>query len=136
MKAAFLKASIIFVAATALASCGGSSDGGYVTPPTPLPTSFTINIVGDRGSQSFSPNPAPAGGQEVVFRNSDSVLHHIVTNDASRDFGDLAAGATSRALSMPSAGANYHCTIHPGMIGGVSAAAGGGPPPCNDPGYC
>ena len=136
MTAVFIRISAIFVFATALASCGGSSDGGPNTAPTPLPTSFTIHILGDRGSQSFNPNPASTGGQEVVFRNDDSVLHHIVTNDGSRDFGDVAAGATSRGLSMPSAGANYHCTIHPGMIGAVSAAAGGGPPPCNDPGYC
>ncbi len=132
MNAAFLNASAILVAATALASCGGSDD----PPMTPSPTSFTINIVGDRGSQSFTPNPAPAGGQPVVFRNNDAVTHRIVSNDLSIDFGDVGPGATSRVMSMPSGGTNYHCSIHPGMIGGVSAASGGGPPPCNDPGYC
>ena len=131
MKAAFLRASAIFVVAAALASCGGSD-----TPTIPSPTSFTISILGDRGSQSFSPNPAPAGGRPVVFRNTDGVLHRIVSNDGSLDFGDVAPGATSRVVSMPTGGTNYHCTIHPGMIGGVSAASGGGPPPCNDPGYC
>ena len=134
MKAASLKASVIFVAAAALAGCGGSDESS--TPTTPSPTPFTINILGDRGSQSFNPNPAPAGGQPVVFRNSDTVLHRIVSNDGSLDFGDVGPGATSRAMSMPTGGTNYHCTIHPGMIGGVSAASGGGPPPCNDPGYC
>ena len=134
MKAAFLKASAIFVVAAALAGCGSS--GGSSTPATPSPTSFTISILGDRGSQSFNPNPAPAGGRSVVFRNTDGVLHRIVSNDGSLDFGDVAPGATSRVMSMPTGGTNYHCTIHPGMIGGVSTASGGGPPPCNDPGYC
>ena len=64
------------------------------------------------------------------------MLHHIVSNDGSLDFGDVAAGATSRALSVSATGTNYHCTIHPGMIGGIGATSGGGPPPCNDPGYC
>ena len=132
MKAAFLKASAIFVAAAALASCGGSDD----PPMTPSPTSFTISILGDRGSQSFSPNPAAAGGRPVVFRNSDGVLHRIVSNDGSLDFGEVAPNATSRVMSIPTGGTNYHCTLHPGMIGGVSAASGGGPPPCTDPGYC
>ena len=131
MKAAFLHASAILVAATALASCGSDDP-----PMTPSPTSFTINILGDRGSQSFSPNPASAGGRAVVFQNNDGVLHHIVTNDGTLDFGDVAPGATSRVMSMPAGGTNYHCSIHPGMIGGVSASSGGGPPPCNDPGYC
>jgi len=136
MKAAFLKASAIFVVAAAVASCGGSNGSGSSTPTTPSPTSFTISILGDRGSQSFNPNPAPAGGQPVVFRNADGVLHRIVSNDGTLDFGDVAPGATSRVMSMPTGGTNYHCTLHPGMIGGVSATSGGGPPPCNDPGYC
>lgn len=119
----------------ALASCGGSNVGSGA-PMAPSATSFTISVLGDRGSQSFNPNPAPAGGQAVVFRNTDGVTHHMVLNDGSLDTGDLAPGATSRILQMPAIGANYHCSIHPGMIGSVGAASGGAPPPCNDPGYC
>jgi len=136
MKTIFLKASAIFVVGVVLTDCGGSNGGGSGTPMTPSPTPITITVLGDRGAQSFSPNPAPAGGQPVVFRNTDGVLHRIVSNDRSLDFGDVAPGATSRMMSMPTGGTNYHCTIHPGMIGAVSAASGGGPPPCNDPGYC
>ena len=136
MNTAFLKASAILVAAAALAGCGGSNGGGSGTPTTPSPTTATITILGNRGAQSFDPNPAPDGGQPVVFRNTDSVLHRVVSNDGLLDSGDIAPGATSRVMSMPAAGTNYHCTIHPGMIGAVSSASGGGPPPCNDPGYC
>ena len=32
-------------------------------------------------------------------------------------------------------GTNYHCSIHPGMIGAVSAASGGAPPACTGA-YC
>ena len=32
-------------------------------------------------------------------------------------------------------GANYHCTLHPDMVGAVSAASGAAPPPCEGQ-YC
>lgn len=136
MVTGFVRMSAAALAAAALAGCGSSGDGGMGTPTTPSPNNFTINILGDRGSQSFNPNPAPAGGQPVVFRNTDGVIHRIVLNDGSLDSGDVAPGATSRTLQMPANGANYHCSIHPGMIGSVGTVSGGAPPPCNDPGYC
>jgi len=70
-----------------------------------------------------------------VFRNDDRITHRVVLNDGSVDTGDIAPGATSRAVAMPAAGTNYHCSIHPGMIGSASAAAGAPPPPCEGP-YC
>lgn len=114
-------------------SCGGGGNGG---PPTnPSPTSFTIIINGERGAQSFAPNPAGAGGQLVVFRNNDSVAHRVRLNDQTLDWGIIQPGATSSAFRMPIDGANYHCDIHPGMIGAVKAESGGDPPPCQDV-YC
>lgn len=108
--------------------CGGS-------PSSPAPTgTTTISIVGERGSQSFSPNPASVAGQMVVFRNMDSVVHRVRLNDLSIDTGDLAPGATSNPVRMPPAGTNYHCSLHPTMIGAVNS--GSTPPPaCTGP-YC
>jgi plastocyanin len=119
----------------ALSACGSSGGGtpSNTTAPSPASTTAstsTITIVGQNGAQAFTPNPAGFGGQQVVFKNNDSVAHHVVLNDGSVDTGDIAPGATSRAVTMPNAGTNYHCTIHPGMIGGVSAASGTAPPPC------
>jgi plastocyanin len=85
--------------------------------------------MGSNGTQAFSPNPAGFGGQTVVFKNNDSVSHRVVLNDGSVDTGDIAPGATSRAVAMPASGTNYHCQIHPGMIGAVSGGAGA-PPAC------
>jgi plastocyanin len=70
------------------------------------------------------------GGQTVVFRNADAIVHRVVLNDNSVDTGDIAPGATSRAVTMPGTGTNYHCSLHPDMIGAVNPAAGGPPPPC------
>ena len=95
-----------------------------------------INIVGDRAGQSFSPNPATAGqGQSVSWRNTDSVVHRIVSNDGTLDTGDIAPGSTSAARVLQTNGTNYHCTIHPGMIGAISAVTGAPPPPCTGM-YC
>ena len=123
----------IFVAAMSLicaASCGGKTNPGGPSGNTP-----TISILGSNGTQAFSPNPAAFGGQQVVFKNNDTVIHRVVLNDATVDTGDIAPGATSRAVTMPANGTNYHCTIHTGMIGSVNPNSGGAPPPCEGV-YC
>jgi len=121
-------------------ACGGSGGSGN-TPtapaptPTPAPTATTIDIVGDRGAQSFSPNPATVSqGAAFSWRNTDNVVHHIVLNDGSLDSGLIAPGASSRVLQLGTDGANFHCTIHPGMVGSINRSAGA-PPPCEGP-YC
>jgi plastocyanin len=121
-------------------ACGGGSYGGGNTP-TPTPGgdgsgASTISIVGDRGNQSFTPNPGSSGqDQMVTWRNTDNTAHRIVLNDGTLDTGDIAPGATSRAVRIPANGTNYHCTIHPGMIGSIRAAGGEPGPPCTGQ-YC
>jgi plastocyanin len=119
------------------AGCGGGDSYAPSSPsasPPPPATSATIMIVGRNGAQAFSPNPASFGGQMVVFRNNDSIPHRVVLNDGSVDTGDIAPGATSRAVAIPGSGTNYHCSLHPGMIGAVSSQAG--PPPACTGIYC
>lgn len=117
-------------------ACGGGSNSSTPTNPTPTPSSpVTINIVGDRGSQSFSPNPAQDNSTNMVmWRNSDNQLHRIVANDNSFDTGNINAGATSSSVRVPEDGTNYHCTIHPGMVGTIRSS-GGTAPPCTGV-YC
>jgi plastocyanin len=96
----------------------------------------TINIVATTGSQSYNPNPATQSqGATVAWRNSDGVVHRIVANDGSFDTGDIAPGATSRTLSVSAAGVNYHCSLHPAMVGAIGSAQGQPPPPCTGQ-YC
>ena len=112
-----------------LSACGGSS-----TPTGPTPNAITITITRQNGAQSFSPNPATAGGRTVVFRNADSVVHRVLLNDGSIDTGNIAPGAASGEVQMPAQGTNYHCSLHPDMIGAVSGTSGA-PPECEGP-YC
>jgi plastocyanin len=101
----------------------------------------SIAIVANSGPQSFNPNPSTVKmGQTVVWRNSDSIPHHIVqdtddinsggTNGGYGGYGDgggtasgfdggqSAPGGTSSPLTVRTAGTmHYHCSIHPGMVG-------------------
>lgn len=129
MRTVFL--AVAAVVLVGVCACGGGSD----TSPGPTPTGpVTISIVGERGGQSFSPNPASAAGRAVVFKNNDSVVHRVRLNDLSIDTGDIPPGGTSREVVMPNTGTNYHCFLHPTMIGAVGAPAQP-PPPCTGQ-YC
>jgi plastocyanin len=133
MRASVLVGTIVM--AGAAWACGGSG-GSSATPTGPASAATTtIDILGQKGAASFSPNPAPVEqGNMTTWRNMDSVTHHIVLNDGSLDTGDIAPGASSAALRMAPDGANYHCTIHPAMIGSIKGSSGT-PPPCQGV-YC
>ena len=127
-------AAIAVAAAAALWSCGGGSSGASPTSPSGSSTA-TVNIMGQNGAKSFSPNPASVNqGDMVIWHNTDSTMHHIVLNDGSLDTGDIAPGASSAALRLAANGTNYHCTIHPTMVGSINMATGA-PPPCQGA-YC
>lgn len=120
--------------------CGGngySSGNGNPTGPTPPPSGsgvVTINVVAINGAQSFSPNPATVpDGQMVVWHNVDSITHRVVLNDRSVDTGDLAPGTSSQAMALNAGDGQYHCSIHPVMIGSVNQSTA--PLPCEGP-YC
>jgi len=124
--------------ALALTACGGGSSDSSTAPSPTAPTSnvFTISIVGQMGSQSFSPNPASSGARMVVWQNNNGDTHRIVANDGSFDTADIAAGATSRMVQVSQGGLNYHCSIHPTtMFGAIGGGGGEAPPPCTGP-YC
>jgi plastocyanin len=106
-------------------SGNGYSSGNPNSPAAPPPAAsngvVTINVVAINGAQSFSPNPAtlPAG-QMVVWHNVDSTTHRVVLNDRSVDTGDLAPGTSSQPTAIGAAGGQYHCSIHPEMIGSIN----------------
>ena len=108
-------AALAAVTALAGAGCGSSSSPAAPT----VAADVTITMVGDRGNQSFSPNPSSMRvGQTVAWKNGDTTAHDA-TQDASRfGTGTISAGATSAPITMSTAGTfTYHCTIHPGMVG-------------------
>ena len=128
MTAARRWARILIVGACAgVAACSG--------PTSPGDNSVvTINIVGSTGSQAYTPNPAQVStGAMVVLTNYTTVAHHIVMNDGSADFGDIApSGSSARRLTTN--GGDYHCTIHQTMVGNINGQLPAEPRPC-DPAF-
>jgi plastocyanin len=113
--------------------CGGGG-GSYSTPTAPTTSApaassasaanVTVNIIGSTGNTAFTPNPASAtAGQTVAFKNNDGTMHHLVADAGGWDSGDLQPGATSKTLPVASSSAvNFHCTIHPTMVGTINGA--------------
>jgi len=138
-------AGLAIAAAVFAVSCGGG--GGYGTPASPTSpstgggggtgTTVTITITGQGGRLAFSPNPATVpAGQLVVFKNNDTVTHHVMLDDGTVQTADIPGGGTSAAVAMGTNGSKtYHCSIHPGMVGGFNGADAEPPPGCNQA-YC
>jgi plastocyanin len=137
----FVTAGAVVALGLSVWGCGGSGYGGGTNgnPSSPTPSTsgiVTINVVAINGAQSFSPNPAtlPAG-QMVMWHNVDTVTHRVVLNDRSVDTGDLAPGASSQPTPIASAAGQYHCSIHPVMVGSVNQDTTKQVDPCQGP-YC
>ena len=133
--------------ALALWGCGGGGGAAAPTAPTPAavaPTApatpattpatatVSVSIVTSAGNQAFSPNPVKANaGDTVMFRNNDGTLHHLVLDDGSGDFGDVAPGASSRGVVLRNANPiNFHCTLHATMVGSINGLTAPETPPC------
>jgi plastocyanin len=137
----FVTVSTVIALGLCVWGCSGSSysNGNSGSPSTPspnIPGVVTINVVAVNGAQSFSPNPAtlPAG-QMVVWHNVDNITHRVVLNDRSVDTGDLTPGTSSQPMAIAAAGGQYHCSIHPVMVGSVNQNTSNAPAPCQGP-YC
>jgi len=130
----------VMVCVLSFGGCGGSgySSGTGAAPTVPTSSTpggvVTINVVAINGAQSFSPNPATLPtGQMVVWHNVDTVTHRVVLNDQSVDTGDLAPGASSEPFAIRAPGGQYHCSIHPVMVGSLNQNTS--VVPCQGP-YC
>ncbi len=98
----------------------------------PTPMSVIISIVSSFGSGAFNPNPTMANvGDQIVFTNSDMVLHHIVMDDGT-DLGDVPPGQSSMPMALTTPTASFHCTLHPSMVGSINMDP---PMPTPDPYY-
>jgi plastocyanin len=132
---AFWAISVAVALGVGVWGCGGNGysngDSGNPVTPTPITSGVvTINVVADNGAQSFSPNPAtlPAG-QMVVWHNVDNITHRVVMNDRSVDTGDLAPAASSQPMAL-GGGGQYHCSIHPTMVGSIDQNTSAAPASC------
>jgi plastocyanin len=90
--------------------------------PTPTPSVLVIEILGERGNMSFSPaNASLRVGQQVRWHNTDIQGHTATQNGGGFDTGIIAPGSTTAPITLSTPGTlNYHCEIHPSMVGTLS----------------
>jgi plastocyanin len=112
---------VAFALAVSACSSYENPSGNPAGPTTAPPGAIVINVVGERGALSFSPNPATvAAGETVVWHNVDTETHRVVLDDRQFDTGDIAPGRFSQAMTLP-APRPYHCSIHPDMTGTIQS---------------
>lgn len=126
------------VLAVSIGGCGSGASSPSAptapnaTPPTSNANTVVITITSNNGSLSFSPNPATiAAGQNVIWYNADSQIHRVVLNGGSIDTGDLAPRAASAAKAWTLGVAQYHCSLHPTMVGSVNDQTAPPMEPCD-----
>jgi plastocyanin len=135
MRSSMILLAVLAAAVSASRCGGGNSSSSTPTNPGNSPTVVTVSIVGTRGNGSYVPDPVPTGsGDQVMFKNNDTITHRIVMDDNSVDFGSLAPGASSAAKGV-GAGGPFHCTIHPSMVGTVNGTVAPTPAPGSGGGY-
>jgi plastocyanin len=110
-----------FIAAIAMAGCGGSSSYAAPPPGCSAATATDTTSVTIQG-MAFTPNCIKvAAGATVTFTNNDTVAHTVTADDGTYD-GALATTGVTKVFThlFPTAGtSNYHCSIHYGMKGTV-----------------
>ena len=113
-----------FVAVSACGSNGTNGLGATPTAPTVPPPEVTVDVAEINGPYSFYPSPVMVqSNQTVVWRNFDTVTHHVVFDQGSIDTGTLAPGTLSQPMAIGEGTWSYHCSIHPTMVGSVTITA-------------
>ena len=126
----YLRISLVSTCLLFAIGCGGS---GYATAPSPDPappapsgqpsaSSFVSIPAGAAalGTAAFSPDDADvAVGSTVTWTNTDSVAHTSTSDASGWNSGTLNPGARFSFTFQTAGRFQYHCAIHPGMVGSV-----------------
>lgn len=115
-----------------LVSCGSSSTnttispgGGLQTSPPPGGTTGPDfkPVAVDIKDFAFSPvTVTVAIGTTVTWTNEDSSTHTIVSQSGGFNSGDLSKGATFSHTFTAAGDFEYHCSIHPSMVGHITVS--------------
>jgi plastocyanin len=117
-----LRLAIVAIGVSMIVSACGGDSSSPTAPGASTAADVTVTIQGNSAGNSYAPNPVSIRvGQTIAWRNADSIVHTATQDSGGFTTGSVAAGATSAATMMNTAGTfTYHCTIHPGMVGTVS----------------
>jgi plastocyanin len=124
---------LVAIVSSFAVACGSSSYNSPNSPTAPSPSaptppgavgsSATISIptgAATLGPNAFNPSPLTIPtGTTVTWTNGDSIPHTSTANVAGWNSGTLAPGQQFNFTFSTSGTFQYHCAIHPGMIGTV-----------------
>ena len=105
---------------------GVEGSGNGQESATPIPNnSKVVKIVGNAGSNSFSPDPVEVkAGETVTWINDDSGRHTVTSKDGVFD-SELMGKGQSFSYTFGKAGEYpYFCEPHPNMVGTVVVTEG------------
>ena len=122
------------------AGCSSNTTGTSTSnapPPTPTSNDIGITIGAEtKTTTAFSPNPktvALGGAAKVTLRwvNQDitggdytmgsAVSHEIASDNGAFATSPILGGNATYSISLSTAGTyNYHCMIHPNMVGTIT----------------
>ena len=86
-------------------------------PSTPVSIPMGAEVLGNR---AFSPDTLNvAAGTTVMWTNNDAVSHTTTSNTNAWNSGIVAPGGTYSFTFQTAGSYQYHCAIHPGMVGTV-----------------
>jgi plastocyanin len=123
-----LRLVVISIALMSAVACGSSYSSPSPSPspapsPAPAPGGPAVSIpVGASvlGTSAYAPDMLNVdAGATVTWTNNDSTAHTSTSDAAGWDSGIVQPGGQF-SVAFPTAGTyQYHCAIHPGMIGTV-----------------
>jgi plastocyanin len=105
----------------ATACSGNSSSAPSPTPPGDPATSVSIPRGAESlGNRAFAPDELTVqAGATVTWTNTDSEAHTSTSNAAGWNSGVIAPGRQFSFAFATAGTFQYHCAIHPGMVGTV-----------------
>lgn len=93
------------------------TDVPAVSEPEQKIASATVVIA----NNTFDTDPVSVKvGDTVVWENTDTVTHHIVSDDGSFATEDILPGETGSVTFSKEGTFGYHCSLHPVMVGTVN----------------
>jgi plastocyanin len=121
-----LRLAVISIVLTSAVACSGSYSSPSPSPsptPSPAPGGPAISIpvgASTLTNTAYAPDSLNVdAGSTVTWTNNDSTAHTSTSNAAGWDSGIVQPGGQF-SVAFPTAGTfQYHCAIHPGMIGTV-----------------
>jgi len=111
--------------AIAIGAAACSHDSTTPSSPSPTPTGSVSSVsipvgASTQGAHAYAPDQINVtAGTTVTWMNTDVVAHTATSDAGTFNSGTVPPGGQFSAAFATPGTFQYHCTIHPGMVGSV-----------------